>query len=160
MVEKALQLVLEVCSDVVAGERLVPPLEYALGVASILANMHMDAAGVAAGLVFEAIDADLVTLEEVEDRVGSTTARVVGSMERFNILERKKQSVTAASAALSAQNLQTSAAKKVMTSATKVAAVPQVMGRSRASAKPCAASRLKRSARCLLPWRKIPASSR
>ncbi|WP_052568586.1 RelA/SpoT family protein [Ktedonobacter racemifer] len=112
MVEKALQLVLEVCSDVVAGERLVPPLEYALGVASILANMHMDAAGVAAGLVFEAIDADLVTLEEVEDRVGSTTARVVGSMERFNILERKKQSVTAASAALSAQNLQTSAAKK------------------------------------------------
>ncbi|GHO44672.1 (p)ppGpp synthetase [Ktedonospora formicarum] len=112
MVERALHLVLEACGIVEAGERLVPPLEYALGIADILASMHMDAAGVAAGLVFEAADADLVSLEEIEEGVGSATSRVVGSMERFNILERKKMNATAASVALSAQNVQTSAIKK------------------------------------------------
>src|SRR5205085_7425609 len=86
---RALQLAQETCRGV-RGERAIPPLEHALAVASILAQNHIDAVGVAAALVFEAIDADLLTLESVENTLGSPVARVVGSMLRMNILERKK----------------------------------------------------------------------
>src|SRR3989440_5878129 len=71
--------------------RLISPLEHALAVATILAQMHIDAVGLAAGVVFEAVDADLLSLERVEEALGSPVARVVGSMLRLNILERKKQ---------------------------------------------------------------------
>jgi len=70
--------------------RLISPLEHALAVATILAQMRIDAVGVAAGVVFEAVDADLLPLERVENALGSPVARVVGSMLRLNILERKK----------------------------------------------------------------------
>src|SRR5579859_6494368 len=43
------------------------------------------------GLIFEAVDADLVPLERVETTLGAAAARVVGSMLRLNILERKKR---------------------------------------------------------------------
>src|SRR3989440_1416873 len=52
--------------------------------------MRIDAVGVAAGVVFEAVDADLLPLERVENALGSPVARVIGSMSRLNILERKK----------------------------------------------------------------------
>jgi GTP diphosphokinase / guanosine-3',5'-bis(diphosphate) 3'-diphosphatase len=55
--------------------------------------MHIDAIGVSSGLVFEALDANLLSLEQIEEVLGYTTARVVGSMERLNILERKKQNI-------------------------------------------------------------------
>jgi guanosine-3',5'-bis(diphosphate) 3'-pyrophosphohydrolase len=93
MVQRALQLALETCHDV-AGLRPIPPLEHALTVATILAQMHIDAIGVSAGLVFEAVDANLLSLRQVEQELGYATARVVGSMERLNILERKKQNIT------------------------------------------------------------------
>ncbi|WP_165423634.1 RelA/SpoT family protein [Ktedonosporobacter rubrisoli] len=74
-----------------------PLLFRALDVASILADlMHVDAVGVAAGLVFEAVDADALSLNQVEEVLGASTARVVGSMLRLNILERRKQEVSAA----------------------------------------------------------------
>jgi GTP diphosphokinase / guanosine-3',5'-bis(diphosphate) 3'-diphosphatase len=92
LVQHALQLAQETCSDVL-GQRALPPLEYALAVASLLAQMHIDAVGVASGLVFEAVDADLVSLERVEAELGVPVARVVGSMLRMNILERTKQTV-------------------------------------------------------------------
>ena len=88
-VARAFQLAQETCRDV-RGERPIPPLEHALAVASILAQNHIDAIGVAAALVFEAVDADLLTLEHVENTLGSPVARVVGSMLHMNILERKK----------------------------------------------------------------------
>ncbi len=97
-VARALQLAQETCRGV-AGERQsgpahIPPLEHALAVATILANiMRIDGVGVSAGLVFEAVDAELLSLEQVERVLGSPVARVVGSMSRLNILERKKQSV-------------------------------------------------------------------
>src|SRR6266849_4387786 len=97
-VAQALQLARETCRGV-SGERVggpthIPPLEHALAVATILANiMRTDAVGVSAGVVFEAVDAELLSLERVESVLGSTVARVVGSMLRLNILERKKQSV-------------------------------------------------------------------
>lgn len=100
-VKQALQLALETCHDV-TGPRPLPPLEHALAVATILAQMHIDAVGVAAGLVFEAVDADLLPLERVEQTLGFATARVVGSMERLNILERKKQSVADTGASIPA----------------------------------------------------------
>lgn len=92
-VKQALHLARVTCEGV-RGTRLIPPLEHALAVANILAEMHIDAVGVSAGLTFEAVDADLTSLESVEGELGIAVARVIGSMLRMNILERKKQSMT------------------------------------------------------------------
>ncbi|HEY6409183.1 MAG TPA: RelA/SpoT family protein, partial [Ktedonobacteraceae bacterium] len=70
--------------------RQISPLEHALAVATILAQMHIDAVGVAAGVVFEAVDAELLPLARVESTLGVPVGRIVGSMLRLNILERKK----------------------------------------------------------------------
>src|SRR5438309_5665979 len=70
--------------------REISPLEHALAVATILAQMRIDAVGVAAGMVFEAVDAELLLLKHVERTLGIPVGRVVGSMLRLNILERKK----------------------------------------------------------------------
>src|SRR5437667_1425567 len=70
--------------------RLISPLVHALAVATILAQMHIDAVGVAAGVVFEAVDADLLPVERVERTLGVPVGRIVGSMQRLNILERAK----------------------------------------------------------------------
>jgi GTP pyrophosphokinase len=92
-VQKALHIARETCEGV-RGLRPIPPLEHALAIANILARMHIDAIGVSSGLVFEAVDADLLPLERVEDELGAAVSRVVDSMLRMNILERKKQSMT------------------------------------------------------------------
>jgi guanosine-3',5'-bis(diphosphate) 3'-pyrophosphohydrolase len=89
-VQHALRLAQERCRGV-RGKRALPPLEHALGVALILAEMRIDAIGVAAGLIFEAVDAELLSLEHVAEELGQPVARVVSSMLRLNILERKKQ---------------------------------------------------------------------
>src|SRR2546428_5338062 len=70
--------------------RQLSPLAHALAVATILAQMHIDAVGVAAGVVFEAVDADLLPVERVERTLGVPVGRIVGSMQRLNILERAK----------------------------------------------------------------------
>ncbi len=77
--------------------RLLSPLEHALAVGTILAQMHIDAVGVSAGLIFEAVDAGRMTVEQVETALGAAEARVVSSMLRLNILERRKQSAAQAS---------------------------------------------------------------
>jgi GTP pyrophosphokinase len=105
LVHKALHLCLETCRDV-PGLRPIPPLEHALAVATILAQMHIDAVGVSSGLVFEALDANLLSLERIEEVLGYTTARVVGSMERLNILERKKQNIADTGASIPAVSLE------------------------------------------------------
>src|SRR5579859_4216761 len=93
---KAFQLAVETCQGV-GGDRPIPPLEHALAVTTILAQMmHIDVVGISAGLVFEAVDADLLPLERVEEILGVPTARVVSSMLRLNILERRKQNVISA----------------------------------------------------------------
>ena len=91
-VTRALQLAQEACQGVV-GERFIPPFEHALAVATIMAQMHSDAVGIGAGLVFEAVDANLLSLDRVEQVLGKPLGRVVESMARLNILERKKQQV-------------------------------------------------------------------
>ena len=75
------------------GQKQLTLIEHALAVTIILAEMHIDAIGVVSGLVFEAVDADLLPLERVEAMLGTAVARVIGSMQRMNILERKKQSM-------------------------------------------------------------------
>jgi guanosine-3',5'-bis(diphosphate) 3'-pyrophosphohydrolase len=92
-VSLALQLAQDTCKDLhdSLSPTSIPPLEHALAVATILADMHIDAVGVAAGLLFEAIDAERLALERVENILGPSVARVLGSMLRLNILERKKQ---------------------------------------------------------------------
>src|SRR6266852_978510 len=92
-VSLAFQLAQETCKDVhdSLSPTSIPPLEHALAVATILAEMRIDAVGVAAGLLFEAVDAERLALERVESALGPAIARVVGSMLRLNILERKKQ---------------------------------------------------------------------
>jgi GTP diphosphokinase / guanosine-3',5'-bis(diphosphate) 3'-diphosphatase len=89
-IQHALRLAQETCANV-HGQRALPPLEYAMAVATILAQMHIDAVGVASGLIYEAVDAELLSLERVEAELGVPVARVVGSMLRMNILERTKQ---------------------------------------------------------------------
>lgn len=101
LVQSALRLALETCRDV-TGLHPIPPLEHALAVATILAQMHIDAIGISAGLVFEAVDAGLLPLKRVEQELGYATARVVGSMERLNILERKKQNIVDTGASIPA----------------------------------------------------------
>ena len=111
MVVRAFQLALETCRDV-TGTRPLPPLEHALAVTTILAQMmRVDAIGISAGLVFEAVDAELLLAEQVERVLGTPTARVVESMARLNILERKKQNV-ATGAMLAIKNAPQSNAKK------------------------------------------------
>lgn len=92
-VQHALRLAWEACAGV-RGVRLLPPLEHALAIANILAALHIDGIGVSAGLIFEAVDADLLPLSRVEEELGAPVARVVDSMQRLNILERKKQSMS------------------------------------------------------------------
>jgi GTP diphosphokinase / guanosine-3',5'-bis(diphosphate) 3'-diphosphatase len=89
----ALRLAQETCAGI-RGLRLIPPLEHALAIANILAQLHIDAIGVSSGLIFEAVDADLVSLERVEAELGMAVGRVMDSMLRMNILERKKQSMS------------------------------------------------------------------
>ncbi|HEY4032531.1 MAG TPA: RelA/SpoT family protein [Ktedonobacteraceae bacterium] len=112
MVIRAFQLVLEGCCQGVEEMQLLPRLERGLAVTTILAQMmHVDAIGISAGLVFETVDAEVLTIEQVERSLGAATARVIGSMARLNILERKKQNV--ATGALTAiKNTQSASTKK------------------------------------------------
>ena len=95
LVEQAFALTQAACEEAPAEKRQAL-IEHALDIAIILAEMHIDAIGIASGLISEVVDADLLPLERVEialGALGSPVARVVGSMLRLNILERKKQSM-------------------------------------------------------------------
>jgi guanosine-3',5'-bis(diphosphate) 3'-pyrophosphohydrolase len=112
-VSQALQLAREAYQKDTEQHLVSPRMQHALIVSTILAQqMHIDSVGVAAGLVFEAVDADLLPLERVEQTLGATTMRVVGSMLRLNILERTKQGASAASATLNRQTGQVVVVKK------------------------------------------------
>jgi guanosine-3',5'-bis(diphosphate) 3'-pyrophosphohydrolase len=112
-VVNAFRLAQKACRDIPGtSTRPIPPLDYALSVTTIMAQMmHVDAIGIAAGLVYEAVDAELLLSEQVEYNLGAATARIVESMLRLNILERKKQNA-ATGAMLAAQNTQLSSTKK------------------------------------------------
>src|SRR5215472_9332580 len=80
---RAYRLALESCQDAVGRTNPVSPLEQALAVTTIMAQiMHVDAIAISAGLVFEAVDAKFLMIEQVEQVLGAPTARIVGSMAR------------------------------------------------------------------------------
>src|ERR1700674_2987134 len=89
-VTQAFELAWNLCGES-PGEKGLTLIEHALAIATILVEIHIDAVGVASGLIFEAVDADLLSLERVETTLGAAAARIVGSMLRVNILERKKR---------------------------------------------------------------------
>jgi GTP pyrophosphokinase len=113
LVVKAYQLAVESAGDVRGTSSCsLPPLDSALVVATILAQMmHVDAIGIAAGLVFEAVDAELLLPEQVEYALGGTVAHVIESMLSLNILERKKLKATTG-AMQAVQKKQLSSTKK------------------------------------------------
>src|SRR5258706_1401413 len=82
LVQHALQLAQETCGNV-RGERALPPLDYAIAVATILAQMHIDAVGVVSGLIFEADYAELISLERGEAGIGNTVSPEVGRLSRI-----------------------------------------------------------------------------
>src|SRR5260370_24453890 len=95
MVTTAFHLVLESCRQGVEEMHLLLRLERALAVTTILAQMmHIDAIGISAGLIFEAVDAELLTTNQVERVLGAATAHAIESMARCNIFSRKKQKGT------------------------------------------------------------------
>lgn len=110
---KAYQLARKSCENIPGTEtRPVPPLQLALSVTMVMAKMmRVDSVGITASLVYEAVDAELLSPEQVEYELGAATARIVESMLRLNILERKKQSA-ATGAMLAIQNTPLSSAKK------------------------------------------------
>src|ERR1700730_17081323 len=89
-VTQAFELAWNLCGES-PGEKGLTLIEHALAIATILVEIRIDAVGVSSGLIFEAVDAELVSLERVETMLGAAVARVVGSMLRLNILERKKR---------------------------------------------------------------------
>src|SRR5438105_10883701 len=96
-VAQAIQLAQETCAGVrehskasLEPLRLISPLEHALAIATILAQMHIDAVGIGAGVNFEAVDADLLSLERVEGTLGCPLARAVGGRLRWSLLERRQ----------------------------------------------------------------------
>src|SRR5260370_18290411 len=74
-VQQALRMARETCEGK-RGLRLLPPLEHALAIAKILAQLHIDAIGVSAGLIFEAVDAAPLALERVEGEFAQVGGRV------------------------------------------------------------------------------------
>ncbi len=113
MVVAAFRLALDSCCQEVEEMPLLPRVERALAVTIILAQMmHVDAIGISAGLIFEAVDAEILTIEQVERVLGRATARVIDSMARLNILERKKQNA-ATGAIATVKNMQAASHKKI-----------------------------------------------
>lgn len=124
LVIKAFQMAHRACGDV-RGTRPLPPMEHALAVTNILARMmHVDAIAINAGLIFEAVDAELLSFEQVAQELGRATARVVSSMKRLNILERKKQHVVTG-AVMAIKQGQLSSARKSHNERDEASAAPE-----------------------------------
>src|SRR5216683_1620884 len=87
---RALQLIQTTRGSGTAGIDLI---QRSIDLATILAQMHIDTVGVAAGLVFEFVNADRLPLERVESVMGSTVANVIDSVLEMNRFERKMRLV-------------------------------------------------------------------
>src|SRR5438034_11292236 len=95
LVAQAIQLAEETSSGVsehreasLQSLRQLSPLVHALAVATVLAQLHIDAVGGAAGVVCVPVDAELLPLERVERTRGLPSGRVAGRVQRLNTLAR------------------------------------------------------------------------
>ncbi len=64
-------------------------IQRSLDLATILARMHIDAIGVSAGLVFEIVNTEKLSLESVESIIGSKIVQVIDSVRELNALAHK-----------------------------------------------------------------------
>ncbi|HEY7349206.1 MAG TPA: bifunctional (p)ppGpp synthetase/guanosine-3',5'-bis(diphosphate) 3'-pyrophosphohydrolase [Ktedonobacterales bacterium] len=65
-------------------------IEHPLAVAKILADMRIDAQGVAAALLHDVVEDTRFTLDDIRGRFGSGIAAVVDGVTKFNAFETKK----------------------------------------------------------------------
>ena len=68
-------------------------LEQALAIATILAQARVDATGVSAGLVFEAVDTGLLTLERVRSTLEDRIASIIEKGTSLLAIENKRRSI-------------------------------------------------------------------
>ena len=57
-----------------------------LAITGILAELHMDAEGLVAGLCYRAVRRDLISLERIRDRLGDGVARLIDGVQRMAII--------------------------------------------------------------------------
>ena len=62
-------------------------IEHPLAVAVILAELAVDAQGIAAALLHDVVEDTSITREDVETQFGATIARVVDGVTKFNVVE-------------------------------------------------------------------------
>jgi len=97
MVTRALNLAQDVHQELVNNQPTphfqTSALEQAIAVATILAQARVDANGVSAGLVYEAVDTGLLTLERVRDTLGDTVATVVEKEISLRAVENKRRKI-------------------------------------------------------------------
>ena len=73
-----------------------PYIEHPIAVACILAELAMDAPGIAAALLHDTVEDTSVTIEEVEARFGSTIAGIVDGVTKFSAVTELKPNATEA----------------------------------------------------------------
>ncbi|SRR6266851_1673933 len=93
LIWQAIQLILDSCGDI-RSDSFISLQANPLAIACILTEMHVDAIVIAAGLVFELVYAEILSIEHVKSVLGPKVAHVVGSTLFLDILERKRQSVS------------------------------------------------------------------
>jgi len=64
-----------------------PYIQHPLAVATILASMRIDAAGIAAALLHDVVEDTKYTLEDIRERFGPVIANIVDGVTKFNALE-------------------------------------------------------------------------
>ncbi|HEV8192158.1 MAG TPA: HD domain-containing protein, partial [Ktedonobacterales bacterium] len=64
-----------------------PFIEHPLAVASILAELAMDAEGIASALLHDTVEDTTLTLEDVRDRFGAEVAAIVDGVTKFDEAE-------------------------------------------------------------------------
>jgi guanosine-3',5'-bis(diphosphate) 3'-pyrophosphohydrolase len=67
-----------------------PYIQHPLAVASILASMRIDAAGIAAALLHDVVEDTKYSLEDIRERFGPVIANIVDGVTKFNALEQKQ----------------------------------------------------------------------
>jgi guanosine-3',5'-bis(diphosphate) 3'-pyrophosphohydrolase len=68
-----------------------PYIEHPLAVAKILADMRIDAQGIAAALLHDVVEDTRFTLDEIREQFGPVIANIVDGVTKFNAFENKKE---------------------------------------------------------------------
>jgi guanosine-3',5'-bis(diphosphate) 3'-pyrophosphohydrolase len=86
-----------------------PYIEHPLAVAKILADMRIDAQGIAAALLHDVVEDTRFTLDEIREQFGPVIANIVDGVTKFNAFESKKEGRTKSALRLIAQGVESEA---------------------------------------------------